>query len=89
MKNCNKASCLFYGLTILVNCVMIGAILLLAADSYGDEAQIILLFLIPPVLSLIALYKGGDKEERALKKRIRKANLRKELEGLKEFDNSQ
>ena len=47
-----------------------------------------LLILIPPLLSLQAIYKGDDREERALKTRVRKALLRKELNELKEFDQS-
>lgn len=86
MTHCKKTSCIFYGLTILANIIMIIATLFIVANAYGDQARMALIFLIPPVLSLLALRKGGDKEERALKSRIRKANLRKELDDLKKFD---
>ena len=89
MKHCSKRECLFYGLTIVANLIMIIVILLFASQAYGKDAQVALLFLIPPCLSLIALRKDGDKEERALKKRIRKAHLRKELDELKKFDPSE
>ncbi len=86
MSNCKKTSCIFHCITILANLAMILVTLFIVANSYGGEARMALILLIPPVLSIIALRKGGDKEERALKSRIRKANLRKELGDLKEFD---
>ncbi|PCJ97515.1 MAG: hypothetical protein COA45_09620 [Zetaproteobacteria bacterium] len=86
MTHCKKTGCIFHCLTILVNVIMIVVILGIIANSYGNQAWLALIFLIPPVLSIIALRKGGDKEERALKARIRKAHLRKELEDLKKFD---
>lgn len=86
MAHCKKTNCILYCLTILSNIIMIIVTLFIIANSYGDEAQAALLLLIAPVLSIIALRKGGDKEERALKSRIRKANLRKELDDLKQFD---
>ncbi|PCI56074.1 MAG: hypothetical protein COB36_04585 [Alphaproteobacteria bacterium] len=86
MAHCKKTSCIFYGLTILANIIMIIVTLFIVANSYGGEARMALILLIPPILSLLALRKGGDKEERALKSRIRKANLRKELDDLKKFD---
>jgi len=79
-------TCIFYYLTVLANLALIIVALLLAAKAYGPEKFIALLFVIPPFLSLITIYKGGDREERSLKKRLRKAHLRKELKELKEFD---
>lgn len=89
MTHCKKTSCFFYCLTILANIIMIIVTLFIVANSYGGEARMALILLIPPVLSILALRKGGDKEERALKSRIRKANLRKELDNLKQFDKTE
>ena len=86
MKNCSKKTCFFYYLTVLANLLLIVFAIMAYSQTYGREAGLILLLLIPPVLSLLALRKGGDKEERQLKKRIRKATLRKELDDLKKFD---
>lgn len=86
MKHCASKKCIFHYLTIFANLAVIVIILFFASQAYGSEARIALMFLIPPILSLKSLSKKGDKEERELKKRIRKANLRKELGELKEFD---
>ncbi len=89
MTHCKKTSCIFYCLTILANVAMIIVTLFIVANSYGGEARMALILLTPPILSILALRKGGDKEERALKARIRKANLRKELDELKPFDKTE
>ena len=89
MTHCKKTGCIFYCLTILANVAMIIETLFIVANSYGGEARMALILLIPPILSILALRKGGDKEERALKARIRKANLRKELDELKPFDKTE
>ena len=86
MKHCHNKNCIFHGLTILANFVVIAILLFLASHAYGTEKFTALLFLIPPLLSIAALSKCGDKETRSLKKRIRKAALRKELAELKDFD---
>ncbi len=86
MKCCQKKTCLFYYLTMVANVVLIITIITIFSNDYNDDKYKVLLLAIPPILSIIALRKGGDKEERALKKRIRKAHLRKELDDLKAFD---
>ncbi len=86
MKHCNKKSCIMHGVTIFANLVVIITLLFMAAQSYGADKWVALLFIIPPLLSVTALRKMGDRETRELKKRIRKANLRKELADLKDFD---
>ncbi len=88
MKTCDKKSCIFYYLTMLANVALIVTCLWIYSHSYGDQKILALLLGVPPLLSIIALRKGGDKEERMLKKRIRKAKLRQELDGLKPFDNT-
>lgn len=86
MKFCEKKSCAFYYLTLFANVALIIMVFLMVANAYGQNKYIGLLIALPPLLSIIALRKGGDKEERTLKARIRKAQLRKELEELKAFD---
>ena len=86
MKHCNKKNCIFHGVTIFANLVVIAILLFMASQSYGADKWVALLFIIPPLLSVISLRKMGDSETRELKKRIRKANLRKELAELKDFD---
>lgn len=86
MAMCEKKTCVFYYITILANVALISMCFYIATDIYDERKYIILLIALPPALSLIALRKGGDKEERALKKRIRKALLRKELDTLKDYD---
>ena len=86
MKKIFKLSCLIYGLTILANLLLIMSGLFAFAHAYGPEKFAALLLAVPPILSLMVITKQGDKEERQLKKRIRKAHLRKELDELKQFD---
>ena len=76
-------------LRVLAYIANIGVILFalfILKEAYGPERFLALLLMVPPILSILALRKQGDKEERALKKRIRKAYLRKELKALSEFD---
>lgn len=85
----NKCVNMFPLLAILANIVLIIFVFILISTSYGGERFMALLFLLPPILSILAIRKGGDKEERGLKKRIRKALLRKELKEISEFDKSE
>ncbi len=86
MKFCEKKKCAFYYLTLFANVALIIMVFLMVANAYGQNKYVGLLIALPPFLSIIALRKSGDKEERALKSRIRKAQLRKELDDLKGFD---
>tara|TARA_R110001592_G_scaffold27763_13_gene102723 strand:+ start:15641 stop:15910 length:270 start_codon:yes stop_codon:yes gene_type:complete len=86
MKKCLNKKCFLHALTLLANVVVIAVLIIIYLKSYGSERSIALLFMIPPVLSILALRCGGDREERAMKNRIRKAHLRKELKELSEFD---
>lgn len=88
MSICKATTCIFYIVTIIANIALIGLALFFASQAYGDEVYIAVLIAIPPILSLIAMKKCGDREERMLKKRIRKAELRKQLKALEEFDTS-
>ena len=89
MKHCDKKSCIFYYITLIANVILLGVCVTIYANTYGDQKYMALLLGLPPLLSIISLRKGGDKEERMLKKRIRKAKLRQELDGLKPFDHSE
>lgn len=64
----------------LANVVMLIAAGCLAANAYGNEVYAALLLAVPPLLSMIALYSGPDREERSLTRSVAKARLKKELE---------
>ena len=81
MKNC-----IFYYVTVLANLGLLLTFLFVFAEGYGADRYLALLVCFPPFCSLYWLYKSGDREERVLKRRIRKAKLRKELDDLKAFD---
>ncbi len=83
---CVKWACIVSALAIISNIGLIIFAITILVQSYGIERFIALLLFLPPVLSLMALRRGGDKEERELKSRIRKAHLRKELKELEPFD---
>lgn len=54
-----------------------------AANAYSSrEAISAFLLVIPPILALVALYGGPDREERKLRSLVAKARLRKELQEL-------
>ena len=55
-------------------------------SAHGTDRFLALLLLIPAFSSLLVFRKQGDREERDLRTRIRKAYLRKELKELSEFD---
>lgn len=84
--SCIKWPCIVHMLAVLANIGLILLIFYMFFESRAGDRFLALLFLIPPVLSLLALRSGGDKEEQQLKKRIRKAKLRQELKGLEDFD---
>lgn len=86
-RKCLNAGCIIHVLAVLSNIILMAVIFIISTEAHGPEQYLVLLFWIPPVLSLIAM-RRYDKEERALKKRIRKANLRKELAELSEYDES-
>lgn len=68
---------------ILANLLQIGAAVFIAANSYSQKDVLFcLLLLVAPALSLLALRRGPDREERRLSREVRKARLRRELEDL-------
>ncbi len=81
--------CFLYIITLIANIGLILLALYISQHAYGSEKIFALTLAVPPVLSLIVIRSRGDKEERLLKKRIRKALLRKELDELKQFDKEQ
>ena len=87
MKKCLNKGCIIHMLALIANIVLIAIALAIYTHNYSEQRALFLL--IPPVLSIIAMRRGGDKEERQLKKRIRKAGLRKELKELSEFDKTE
>lgn len=63
--------------------IQILAAAFVAANSYSSrEAILAFLLVIPPILALVALYGGPDREERKLRGLVTKARLRKELQDL-------
>lgn len=72
----------------LANAVLIIGALILVLEARGMETYLAMLFLVPPVLSLIAIYNGPDIEERRLTRLLNKARMRKELEDLGKEDKS-
>lgn len=79
-----KEAIVYYS-TILANAGMIVFALSLIFTAYGDDRMWGVIILFPPFLSLLALSCQGDLEERRLKKRLRKAQLRKQLDDLKSY----
>ena len=80
-----KQKIVFYA-AMLSNVLLIICTIFIFSNTYGGEKFLALLFAIPPILSLMVIVRGPDAEERKLQKRLRKANLRKELKSLSEFD---
>jgi hypothetical protein len=52
-------------------------------ESHGSDARLALLLIIPPMISIIAIYMGPDLEERRLIRSLNKAKLKKELKSLR------
>lgn len=75
----------YYG-AILCNLGLVGFAAFLFVNTWGPEKLLSLLILIPAILSLMAIIQGPDLEERKLNRRLRKAQTRKALKELEEFD---
>ncbi len=67
----------------IANIALLLAVGFIVANAYAQEVYIALLFTIPPVLSMVALYTGPDREERYLTRQLNKARMRRELKDLK------
>ncbi len=70
---------ILYVTTLLANAVLLLVLAALFFDAHGEESLLIALMAAVPVLSLVLLYKGPDREERRLRRQVNKARLRKEL----------
>ena len=67
---------------IIANLLMIAVIAFIASQAYGRDSYVALLFIIAPVLSIIALLRLPDAETRMLQQAVTKARLRRELADL-------
>ncbi len=86
-KKCPKMTCFIHILAKSLNILLLLGALFGFAQAYSFHEKLVFLLVgLVPLISLIALSKKGDREERHLQARIRKANLRKELDELKQFD---
>ncbi len=66
----------------LANAIMVIAAGFIAAGAYGHDVYLALLLMVPPSLSLLAIYFGPDMEERRLTRALNKARMQKELDSL-------
>lgn len=76
---------IFHTLTILANIGMILFGIFIFTTSYGSDRYLVLLLVLPALLSLYTLYMQGDREERRLRKAVRKAELRQRLKELETY----
>jgi hypothetical protein len=67
---------------IIANALLIAGALFIASQAYGRDVYFALLLALPPLLSIIALMRGPDSEQRALESAVTKARLRRELADL-------
>jgi hypothetical protein len=70
----------------LANVLMILAVLIIWQDNrpHGAEVLLMALLFFPPILSLLAIWQGPDREERRLRRAVNKAELKKRLKELGE-----
>lgn len=73
---------IFYYLAIVANIIALISVVFMMQNAYGREVFTLFLLALPPVLSLLALLRGSDLEERRLMRDVRKARLRAELKQL-------
>jgi hypothetical protein len=71
----------------VANIILILITFILISETYGSDTYLAMLLLIPPCLSLWALYNGPDHHERRLQKELNKARMEKELSELKKQKN--
>ncbi|HIF25908.1 MAG TPA: hypothetical protein EYG18_08100 [Micavibrio sp.] len=70
---------IFYYGAVLVNLIFVAVVLFILTETRGNETFFAALMLLPPLLSLKAIYCGPDMEERRLAKAVRKAELKAQL----------
>lgn len=73
---------IFYYAAVLANVVFVAVVLFILTETRGNDTFFAALMLLPPLLSMKALYCGPDMEERRLAKAVRKAELRAQLASL-------
>ncbi|MFN3701542.1 MAG: hypothetical protein ACK4VI_08500 [Alphaproteobacteria bacterium] len=78
-----------YYIAILANLVLMLVVFFLMVETRGSDIYLVALLLLPPVLAIYAIYRGGDIEERRLSKEVRKAKLRLELSKLTQSSNNE
>lgn len=76
---------IIYFSAILTNLLLIVFALYIGMFERGSDAKIAFLFMIPPLLSIIAISQNGGIEVRRLKCLVQKAELKKKLKELEEF----
>ena len=75
-----KHSCRYLTLAaIIANVLLICAVGFIMMNAYGRDTIYALLLAVPPLLSIIALKRGPDAEQRKLESEVAKARLRREL----------
>lgn len=76
---------IIYFSAVLTNVLLIVFALYIGMFEHGSDAKIALLFVIPPILSIVAISQNGGIEVRRLKCQVQKAELRKKLKELEDF----
>lgn len=70
----------------LANIGIILVLLYVVMQSHGRDSGIALVLLALPLVNMVALYNGPDREERKLAREVRKAELRRRLAELEAGD---
>ncbi len=73
---------ILYILACIANLLMICGVFVIISNARSSEIPIALLMVFPPLLSILALRKGPDIEERRLGRQLSKAKMRDELKKL-------
>lgn len=73
---------IIYFAAIFANLAQMALAGYLVLESYGRDNLVAALLFLPPIISSVALHFSPDHEERRLTRKLRKAQLRKELEKL-------
>lgn len=77
------SSCRFIVIVaIIANVLLILGAAYIFLNAYGRDTYIALALAVPPLLSIIALLRGPDRELRRLQDDVAKARLRRELADL-------
>ncbi len=68
----------YYGAYILAGLQLI-AMAVMLKEVYSRDLFFVILLMLPPLFTILALCNGPDREERKLQRQVRKARLRQEL----------